>query len=163
MAGLSFSCADLTCGFTDRSFDNDAGGSVSSRQWDFGDGETSTEANPTHSFLVAASYTVRLTVIDNMGEAGTVSRQVTVPAPARTTPAFSVACSSLTCTFTDETTTGDVLNIWQWDFGDGSRSSEQNPVHTYAVTGPTQFTVTLTVWDSNIGGGTVSRIINVAP
>jgi PKD repeat protein len=43
--------------------------------------------------------------------------------------------------FTDQST-GDIIS-WQWDFGDGSTSTEQDPSHTYTVSG--MYTVSLTV------------------
>jgi PKD repeat protein len=83
-AGFTVSCTDLTCTFTDGSF----GGSVASYAWDFGDGETSTEANPVHGYAAAGLYTVALTVANDLGMTGTVSRVVTVTvrAPAAFPP-----------------------------------------------------------------------------
>ena len=62
-AGFSSSCSDLQCDFTDESVDPDPG-TVLSYSWDFGDGATSTQANPSHTFAAAGSYTVELTISD---------------------------------------------------------------------------------------------------
>ncbi len=49
--------------------------------------------------------------------------------------------------FTDMSSNGTVPYEYTWDFGDGETSNDQNPVHTYFVTG--QYTVTLTITDSS--------------
>jgi tripartite motif-containing protein 71 len=49
--------------------------------------------------------------------------------------------SPLTVTFTDKSTNSP--DSWEWSFGDGTSSIEQNPVHTYSNSG--QYTVKLTV------------------
>ncbi|MFF7245225.1 collagenase [Embleya sp. NPDC008237] len=61
--------------FTDTSTDPD--GTIASRAWDFGDGTTSTAANPTRNYA-AGTYTVRLTVTDNRGATANVTHTVTV-------------------------------------------------------------------------------------
>jgi PKD repeat protein len=58
----------------------------------------------------------------------------------------------LDVTFTDLSTRGPL--VWQWDFGDGSDSTEQNPTHTY--TAPGTYTVTLTAWNAH-GEGTLTK------
>lgn len=58
------------------------------------------------------------------------------------TAGFSSSVDVCLATFTD-TSTGDLIFAWLWDFGDGSSpSSEQNPVHGFAVAG----TYTVTLW-----------------
>jgi PKD repeat protein len=54
----------------------DPDGTIASYLWNFRDGSTSSEPNPTHTFTTAGSYNVRLTVTDNSG--GTGSAQVTI-------------------------------------------------------------------------------------
>jgi PKD repeat protein len=70
------SCTDLACGFTDRSSDPD--GSLAAWSWAFGDGSTSTARNPTHTYGAGGSYTVKLTVTDNLGAASQRSANVSV-------------------------------------------------------------------------------------
>ena len=77
-ASFTYSCTDLSCTFDGRgSFDPD--GQVTSYAWDFGDGNGSTSANPSHTFA-AGTYTVKLTVTDDSGAQGQHSGQVTVSA-----------------------------------------------------------------------------------
>jgi serine protease len=79
-ADFSFTTSNLTASFTDASTDSD--GSIASRSWDFGDGSTSTLANPSHTYASAGTYTVQLTATDNGGLAGSTSKPVTVTAGA---------------------------------------------------------------------------------
>lgn len=69
--------APLTIKFSDSSYHPD-GWSIRSWDWDFGDGNTSTEKNPTHTFEYAGSYTVILNVTDAEGETDVISKSVEV-------------------------------------------------------------------------------------
>ena len=65
IADFSFETANLGAIFTDLSEDSD--GEVVAWSWSFGDDSTSTEQNPSHTYAVAGTYTVSLTVTDNQG------------------------------------------------------------------------------------------------
>lgn len=80
-ANFSFTCSFLACSFTDLS--TDTNGSVGAWAWNFGDGTTSTTRNPTRTFPIGGSYTVRLTAMDNQGATGTVTKTVTVTQSTR--------------------------------------------------------------------------------
>jgi PKD repeat protein len=75
-ADFSFSAADLAVTFADLS--TDADGSVTWWSWDFGDGASTTERSPSHTYDAAGSYDVTLTVTDNDGLTGSVTRTVSV-------------------------------------------------------------------------------------
>jgi chitodextrinase len=60
---------------------NDPDGSVSGYSWNFGDGSTSTSAQPGHTYMNVGTFTVSLTVTDNSGNKATVSHLITVIAP----------------------------------------------------------------------------------
>jgi PKD repeat protein len=77
-AGFTYSCAGLTCSFTDTSTDND--GSIASRSWNFGDGGASTATNPSHTYAVGGTYNVALLATDDDGASDSESRLVTVSA-----------------------------------------------------------------------------------
>src|SRR5262249_29363849 len=72
--------AVLTVGFRGTG-SSDPDGTISSYAWNFGDGQTSTLASPSHAYAVVGSYNVMLTVTDNAGKTGTATTTITVNAP----------------------------------------------------------------------------------
>jgi PKD repeat protein len=80
---------------------------------------------------------------------------------AAPTADFTSACSSLTCSFTDlsNDTDGQVTKF-AWDFGDGQRSTDRNPGHTFGTGG--DFSVKLTVTDNLAGQGSRTKTVTVA-
>jgi PKD repeat protein len=163
-AEFELECQELRCTFVDRSTDGD--GSVVSWQWNFGDGGSSTQRNPTHDYAAGGQYEVLLMVTDDDGAADTRTRTADPQAPPPPEPNrepdadFDVDCDDLTCAFTDESEDRDgVIVSWHWDFGDGSTSGERNPVHTYGEEG--EYDVVLTVTDDD--GATDARDREVDP
>lgn len=60
---------------------SDPDGSIVSRSWNFGDGTTSSAANPSHTYTSAGAFTATLTVTDNLGATGTAALTINVAAP----------------------------------------------------------------------------------
>lgn len=148
--------APLTVHFTDSST-----GTISSYQWSFGDGGSSTAKSPgTHVYNTPNTYTITLTVT-GPGGVSTAQHSVTVKA-APPVAGFTANPSSgkvpLNVQFTN-TSTGSITS-YAWTFGDGSSSSDQNPSHTYSKTGT--FKVTLTVKGPG-GSKSVSHSVKVTP
>ena len=141
----------------DVTFTDESTGEVSSWSWDFGDGNSSTEQNPVHTYQDAGTYTVALTVTGPGGnDTETKVDYITVTTPAPVADFSGTPTSGdkpLDVTFTDEST-GEVSS-WAWDFGDGNSSTEQNPVHTYQDAGT--YTVALTVTGPG-GNDTESKV-----
>ena len=76
-AVIGSSCTDLACSFTgDDSTDSD--GTVNGYAWNFGDGGTSTQPNPSHNYATSGTYTVTLTVTDDDGATDPETKQVQV-------------------------------------------------------------------------------------
>ena len=158
-ADFSSSVTNLSVAFTDLSTDND--GSIAQRNWNFGDGTSSTVQNPNHTYATAGIFSVTLTVTDNQGKTGSRSRNVTVTAP-NTAPIanFNFSTANLAAAFTDLSTDSDgTVTQWNWNFGDGTSTSTQNPNHTFATAGT--YTVTLTVSDNQAATGTLARSVTV--
>jgi serine protease len=80
IADFSFLASNLRVDFTDTSVDFD--GTIVERWWSFGDGTSSTDANPEHIFASDGVYSVSLTVVDDDGGLDAVSQAVTVSSPA---------------------------------------------------------------------------------
>lgn len=76
VANFNVSVSELTASFTDASLDID--GTIASRTWNFGDGTSSATTNPSHTYAVAGTYTVTLTVTDNTGLTNSRSQTVNV-------------------------------------------------------------------------------------
>ncbi len=120
--------------------------------WDFGDGRTSSEHAPAHTFLRPGQYTVSLTTADAAGRSVTETKHAYIvatepapgPAPGPQASFFanrSEGPAPLVVAFTDEST-GDPY-AWLWEFGDGATSVVQHPAHTYTV--PGTYLVNLTI------------------
>lgn len=128
-------------------------GAVTSRLWDFGDGTTAWENTTpviSHAYPLPGVYTVSLTTGNDAGQATTTKEdyiQVNPSGPppvARFTSLPAIGYTPMTVRFTDRSMGTPIK--WQWDFGDGNSSSEQNPHHTYTASG--RFRTTLTVYNS---------------
>jgi PKD repeat protein len=85
-ANFSASCLYMQCDFADASSDSD--GDVVQWLWEFGDGQTSTDPNPVHTYAEPGDYQVRLTVTDDSAATGTRTRDAT---------AAEQVITSLTC------------------------------------------------------------------
>ncbi len=125
-------------------FADASSGLVTGWSWDFGDGSSSNEVNPSHTFTTPGTYTVSLTAVGPAGaDLETKSAFVTVqwPLPVPEFDAGPVAgFAPLPVAFTD-LSTGNVT-AWAWSFGDGTTSRLRHPVKVYTREGA--FTVTLT-------------------
>ncbi len=139
--------APLSVAFTDQST-----GTINSYSWSFGDDATSIEKNPTHDYSSPGIYSVILTVNNTFGQENTLTRHdyITVtnqPPVASFTANKTMGNPPLSVQFTD-TSSGEDLSSWAWNFGDSGTSTEPNPVHSYQ--NPGLYSVTLTV--GNDGG-----------
>ncbi|HEY3569022.1 MAG TPA: PKD domain-containing protein [Thermoanaerobaculia bacterium] len=154
MADFSFQVSALSVLFQDAST-----GTPTSWTWDFGDGATTMKQNPAHSYAVAGTYTVSLTVMNASGQSSTKRQFVTVTAGDPLLAAFTFSASGLKVLFMDASI--GTPTSWVWHFGDGSGPvSTRNPSHTYAAAGT--YTVTLTVTNAfGVSAGT-SQFVTVS-
>lgn len=135
---------------------------IAEYQWDFGDGDTDTVANPTHVFDSAGTFTVSLTVINELGCQNSTTEQVTVhPQPKAAFKASdTIGCEPVTVQFTDQSTAADTAIVSRkWYFGDSDSSSTSNPTHVYDSSGT--FTATLVVTDKRGCTDTAYQKINI--
>jgi PKD repeat protein len=149
VAAFSSDCTSLDCTF-DSSASTVDGGTITSRSWTFGDGETGTGTSPEHTYTTSGTYDVTLTVTSSKGKTASVTHPVQVTRiNQKPTAAFSFSCDQLECSFdgsNSEDPDGDVTD-YAWDFGDGDTGSGSTVDHTYASAG--NRTVTLTVTDND--------------
>ena len=121
--------------------------------WDFGDGNTSTDTNPTNDYMIEGSYTVTLTVTNPCGTQ-TIQKVVDVVCP-KPIADFDFVLTAYTADFTN---LSSVYDNSKWTFGDGNSSTLDNPSNTYAI--EDDFNVKLVV--SNIcGADSVTKTVTV--
>ncbi len=132
-------CDGSTTTFTNLS----TGGGTLTYAWDFGDSNSSTDANPTHMYASDGSYAVTLTVTNDDGCIDVHTANVTVNPLPTVDFTFSDACEGTPVMFTNTSTSGSN----NWDFGDLSSSTLTNPTHTYTTFGT--YDVVLVVTDAN--------------
>jgi len=123
-------CEGLNIPFTNTSTINSG---TMTYLWDFGDGNTSTAANPSHAYANCGTYTVKL-----IATAGTcvdsVSQNITIYClPTAAFTADTVCLGNQSCFYDGSSVIGSNINQWQWTFGDGGTSAVGNPCHTYAT------------------------------
>jgi PKD repeat protein len=160
------SCATgEACPFTSTSTDDHG---ITAYSWDFdGDGqEDASTATASFQYDVAADYNVSLTVHDEQGLSSTKTKTVTIiQGNTPPTAGFTFTCTGANCGFTSTST--DVapgsITTFAWNFGDGATSDVSDPIHTYAITVPTDFTVTLTVTDNDGATNVATQTVSVTP
>jgi len=149
----------LTVQFTNQSF-----GDPRSFLWNFGDGETSTEQDPIHTYTTPGTYSVTLQANNAWtGGVATLSHALTAtagivpsptptPVPGEITAAFSADrtrdSAPMQVLFSDRST-GNPTS-WVWNFGDGTFSASQNTTHIYSTKGT--YSVSLTAQNSAYSG-----------
>ncbi|MDJ0698446.1 MAG: PKD domain-containing protein [Woeseiaceae bacterium] len=142
-----------------------------SYSWDFGDGDTTSGATPTHTYASAGNYRVTLIVND-----GTVDSEPSMTTAEITSPSANLAPTAdpggpyaaepdQLIKFDGSASSdpnGDPLT-YSWDFGDGNTGSGAMPTHSYAATGI--YTVSLVVNDGEFDSliATTTATIEAAP
>jgi len=136
---------------------SNSGSAITSYQWDFGDGDTTSGASVMHDYTNAGTYTATLTMRNNNGLTATSQQQIIVseptPAPPVTLPVAVMSATptsgatSLLVNFRATDDAGANIVGYNWDFGDGNAASGQNVTHIYDT--PNTYTATLTLTDTN--------------
>ena len=142
----NFTTPLISCVNTGIVFTNTSTPAPVSASWNFGDGTTSTAINPVKVYTAAGSYTV--TLISNFGGCQATKTQTVIiepkPLTAFTTTTLLSCKAPHTVNFTN-ITTGATAYLWQ--FGDGTTSTDLNPVHTYNALGT--YGITLIATNAN--------------
>ncbi|MBL7828016.1 MAG: alpha/beta fold hydrolase [Saprospiraceae bacterium] len=114
--------------------------------WDFGDGATSTLANPTHTYVTGGFYTVILTAYTDCSS-GTKSKLINTAPTANFTGEPQAGCASLVVSFENQSSNNAVSYQWSFPGGIPSNSFQINPTVVYTV--PGVYTVNLTATNSS--------------
>ena len=158
-------CEDLCVPFTNSS--TISSGSISTWAWTFGDGGTSTSQNPgTYCYTTPGTYSVTLVATSAAGctTTTTLANYITVnpnPLAGFTVGPQPTTIFNSTLTFADLSSFDAIT--WNWNFGDGNTSTQQNPVHEYSWQDSGTYVVTLIVTNQYGCVDTIQDIIFIAP
>lgn len=154
-----------TVTFVDRSAAS-PGTTITSWKWSFGDGDSSTVQNPSHTYTHSGHYMACLTITGTNAAGKVCFDRACHPIEVkgcgssndstrcRLHAKFDSKADSCTIAFVDHSSTisGTTITSWKWKFGDGDSSSVQNPTHVYAHSG--NYFVCLTITGTNAAGKT---------
>ena len=115
-------------------FSNIDMGSIVNWEWEFSDGmATASFGHPTHTFSSSGTYAVTLTGTSDFGCASSFKKNITIIAlPIANFTADATACLGDEIRFTDKSTnTNSTIATWEWNLGDGTIFTVQNPTHQY--------------------------------
>lgn len=141
-------CSPLTTSFQNLT------GESGNYTWYFGDGTTSTDETPTHTYTGNGTYDVSLVFVDAEGCKDSITKEDFVEVSG-VTALFNAThikgCSPLTTQFTDLSITPNPISSpivsWSWDFGNGNTSILQNPPPQTYTEG--RYDVTLSIKTAN--------------
>lgn len=143
------------------------GRSIVRYEWDFGTGSTASGVTVTKSYDVPGTYTVTLTVSDDIGQTNTISRSVIVAIGGPGSPSANFTFSPTSPTagqavfFNASTTTSSsAITSYQWDFGDGTSGTGVTTSHPYRAAGT--YEVILIVTDASGQRATITRGVAVS-
>ncbi len=134
-SNITSGCSPIIVNFTDQST-----GNPTSWLWDFGNGGTSTLKNPSTTYFTPGTYTVTL-IATNINGSDTITKTdylIVYDEPVANFGSNKTGgCFPAIINFFDQSTTPPNTQIvsWNWDFGDGAKSTERNPQHVYRATG----------------------------
>lgn len=144
-------------------------GQIVSYAWSFGDGDAGAGRTLSHTYELAGTYLVTLTVTDDRGQrATTAPAAVAIVAAANPVAAFTfsptdpfVGTSIVFNAASSTVPTGRTLVGFNWEFGDGNQASGPAPIHAFNVAGT--YTVTLVVTDNTGRKAVTTRTVTVKP
>lgn len=152
-------CSGTPVGFTDQSVTTEAG-DIISWDWNFGDGDSSSDMDPSHEYGDGGSYPVTLTVETDKGCVSTITENVNVDAGPSVNFSTDDVCQNEAADFTNlSTITTGTITEYDWDFGDGSTTMVESPTHMFDA--PGDYTVTLIAFSANGCSDTATENIHI--
>ena len=163
VAAFTTACTNLVCSFNGAT-STDSDGTIASYVWNSSDGGSGTSATFNHTFTAAGSYQVTLTVTDDDGATGAVTKDVTATAPPANvapTAAFTPSCANLVCSFdgSGSSDSDGTVTSYAWTSSDGGTGS--SAVFNRTFTAADTYQVTLTVTDDDGATGAVTHDVTV--
>jgi len=171
--------ADTTSVFTQESIQfsgedsYDPEGEALDYLWDFGDNQTSSLKSPQHSWGMAGTYNVKLTVEDGSGQEGFTTKSVEIKSLGPTSEFVFKdggsevekvrANSNITLDASDSSGPDGEIKEYKWDFGDGIERTVNESSTEYSWSTGGYYNVTLIVADENDETGEITRILQVVP
>lgn len=155
-----------TINFTDSSYDED--GMIQVYYWEFGDGTTSCEQNPSHKYTKEGVYKVNLTVWDDDGASDTITKEITVgnkspTASFRWNPTNPKTNEIVTFDASDSVDMDGAIVLYEWDWNDDGVFDEanNNAITTYSWNDDGSYKVTLRVTDDKGLTNTTTHTISI--
>ncbi len=171
--------ADTTSVFTQESIQfsgedsYDPEGEALDYLWDFGDNQTSSLKSPQHSWGMAGTYNVKLTVEDGSGQEGSTTKSVEIKSLGPTAEFVFKdggsevekvrANSNITLDASDSSGPDGEIKEYKWDFGDGIERTVNESSTEYSWSAGGYYNVTLIVVDENDETGEITKILQVIP
>ncbi len=151
-------CLGADVQFNNTSTTND--GVIESFDWDFGDGNTSDDENPIHTYGLPGTYTVILNVVNTGGCDSIIQQDVVINPLPIIDFSYTEVCFGQTSQFYDTNFINvDATDIWLYDFDDGSTSDQSNPEHLYSEAG--DYFVSFSIIDTNGCSNSISHMVEV--
>ncbi len=142
-------CTDkLLVQFSDRSDFGDVPG-IQHWNWDFGDGQTSTEQHPAHRYATPGYYIVKLKVDNGSCEHNFWASVHVIDEKPTIKANVDTICAGGTVTFTRENVNTANIIRYSWNWGDNSTSQVSNASWNKRYATPGKYNVQLTITDSN--------------
>ncbi len=149
----------------DAGLSSDSDGNIVQYSWQFGDGSSATGVTTSHIYNTPGTYTVTLTVTDNVGASDTETLQIEIvpnqPPDASMVLSRVSGYAPLAIDFDasgSSDSDGSIVE-YDWDFGDEATGSGSSVSHTYST--PGSYTVTLTVTDDKGAVDSATAVIEV--
>jgi len=148
----------------DGSISQDIDGDSLSYSWDFGDGRRSTLESPTHTYSIAGSYQVSLTVSDSINQPVSLSRTIMVDTTSNLVPTPNISVLSnvndtISVSAQNSTDDGQIVS-YVWDFNGEQIKDGMTAMHTFATSGTK--VIRLTVQDERGATNSIAMTIVIA-
>jgi len=137
-----------------------ASGTINSWLWYFGDSDSALTQNTFHVYWEEGNYDVELIAVSDSGCFSSIEQPIEVFAAPTAGFAYLFNCEDVAVTYTDTSSfDGNPITFWNWNFGDGTSSTEEDPVNIYVA--PGDYNVQLVIGSSPNCSDTVAQLITI--